>query len=136
MKMELPDIGPDEQTPLVETLLGLLRQLMGRVAAFERVPQELRQENARLKGQKERPDRKPSTLEIPEKPIAAAGDGTGKGRRPGKPTGPRAAALVLHATTPVEPPALPPGATFRPFEPIVLPDRKLETWNTQDERAR
>ena len=32
MKMELPDIGPDERTPLVETLLGIIRQLMDRVA--------------------------------------------------------------------------------------------------------
>jgi hypothetical protein len=68
MKMELPEIGPDERTPLVETLLGLIRQLMDRVAELERVNQELRDENARLKGQKGRPDLKPSTLEKPEKP--------------------------------------------------------------------
>ena len=79
MKMELPEIGPDERTPLVETLLGLLRQLMDRVAELERTHQELRDENARLKGQKERPDIKPSTLEKPEKPTDAADAGTGKG---------------------------------------------------------
>lgn len=136
MKIELPEIGPDERTPLVETLLGLLRQLMDRVAEFERLHQELRDENARLKGQKERPDIKPSTLEKPEKPTDAAGAGTGKGRRRGKPTGPRTEELVIHETTQVEPPDLPPGATFRQFESIVIQDLKLETWNTKYERAR
>jgi Transposase IS66 family len=136
MKIELPEIGPDERTPLVETLLGLLRQLMDRVAELERGHQELRDENARLKGQKERPDIKPSILEKPEKPTDAAGDGTGKGRRRGKPTGPRTQELVIHETTKVEPANLPPGATFRQFEPIVIQDLKLETWNTKYERAR
>jgi Transposase IS66 family len=136
MKIELPEIGPDERTPLVETLLGLLRQVMDRVAAFERLHQELRDENARLKGQKERPDIKPSILEKPEKPTDAAGARTGKGRRRGKPTGPRTQELVIHETTKVEPPDLPPGATFRQFESIVIQDLKLETWNTKYERAR
>ncbi len=136
MKMELPEIKPDERTPLVETLLGLFRQVMDRVAELERVNQELRDENARLKGQKGRPDIKPSTLEKPEKPSDAAGDGTGEGRRRGKPTGPRTAELVIHETTQVEPPDLPPGATFRQFEAIVIQDLKLETWNTKYERAR
>jgi hypothetical protein len=136
MKMELPEIGPDERTPLVETLLGLIRQLMDRVAELERAHQELRDENARLKGQKARPDIKPSTLEEPEKPTDAGGAGTGKSRRRGKPTGPRTEELVIHETTQVEPPDLPPGATFRQFEPLVIQDLKLETWNTKYERAR
>ena len=122
MKMELPEIGPDERTPLVDTLLGVIRQLMDRVAELERSHQELRDENARLKGQKERPVIKPSTLEEPEKPTAAGGAGTGKGRRRGKPTGPRTEELVIHETTQVEPPDLPPGATFRQFEPLDLVD--------------
>ncbi len=136
MKMELPEIGPDERTPLVETLLGLIRQLLDHVAELERVHQELRDENARLKGQNERPDIKPSILEQPEKPSDAAGDGIGTGRRRGQPTGPRTEALVIHETIKVEPPDLPPGATFRQFEPIVIQDLKLETWNTKYERAR
>lgn len=136
MQLELPELGPEERTPLVETLLGLMRQLMDRVGELERVNQELRDENARLKGQKGRPDIKPSTLEKPEQPSDAAGDGTGKGRRRGKPTGPRTAELVIHETTQVEPPDLPPGATFRQFEPMVVQDLKLETWNTKYERAR
>ncbi len=140
MQIELPEIGPEERTPLVETLLGLIRQLLDRVAELERFQQELRDEIARLKGQKGRPDIKPSTLEKPDPPGDAAGaetgEGTGGGRRRGKPTGPRTAKLVIHATTTVEPTDLPPGATFRQFEPLVVQDLKLESWNTQYERAR
>ena len=32
MKVELPEIRPAERTPLVETLLGIIRQYMDRVA--------------------------------------------------------------------------------------------------------
>ena len=136
MKVELPEILLEERTPLVEALLQIVHQLLDRVADLERSNQELRDENARLKGQKGRPDIKPSTLEKPEKPIEGAGEGTEKGRRRGKPGGPRTAELVIHETTQVEPPNLPLGATFRQFEPIVIQDLKLETWNTKYERAR
>ena len=35
MKMELPEIRPEERTPLVEALLGIIRQLLDRVAELE-----------------------------------------------------------------------------------------------------
>jgi Transposase IS66 family len=132
MKMEIPDIGPDERTPLVETLLDFIRQLMDRVAVLEKDKQELADENAKLEQQKSRPDIKPSTLEKPEKPI----DGIGEGRRRGKPMGPRTAKLTIHETTQVEPPDLPPGATFRQFESFVVQDLNIESWNTEYQRAR
>src|SRR5205814_1114764 len=83
-KMELPEVRPEERTPLVEALLGIIRQLADRVAELERINQELRDEIARSKGQKPRPDIKPSILNTPTKPA----DGTGKGRQRGKPTRP------------------------------------------------
>ena len=60
MKLELPEIRPEERTPLVEALLAILRQLADRVAELEQTNQQLRDEIARLKGQKPRPDIKPS----------------------------------------------------------------------------
>jgi uncharacterized small protein (DUF1192 family) len=63
MKMELPEMRPEERTPLVEALLAILRQLADRVAELEQTNQQLRDEIARLKGQKPRPDIKPSVLE-------------------------------------------------------------------------
>jgi uncharacterized small protein (DUF1192 family) len=63
MKMELPEIRPEERTPLVEALLGIVRQLLDRVGELEESNQLLRDEIAKLKGQKPRPDIKPSRLE-------------------------------------------------------------------------
>jgi len=65
MKLELPEFRPEEQTPLVEALLGIIRQLADRVGELERINQELRDEIARSKGQKTRPDIKPSILTTP-----------------------------------------------------------------------
>ena len=52
MKMELPEIRPEERTPLVEALLGIIRQLLDRVHELEVTIQQLRDEIAKLKGQK------------------------------------------------------------------------------------
>ena len=72
MKMELPEIRPEERTPLVEALLEIIRQLLDRVGQLEQVNQQLRDEIAQLKGQKPRPDIKPSLLEG-SKPKTAEG---------------------------------------------------------------
>jgi hypothetical protein len=36
--MELPEIGPEERTPAVEALLGVVRQLLDHVAQLEETP--------------------------------------------------------------------------------------------------
>src|SRR5579862_8684192 len=56
MKMELPEIRPEDRTPLVEALLASIRELLDRVAVLEVTNQQLRDEIAKLKGQKPRPD--------------------------------------------------------------------------------
>ena len=71
MKLELPEIRPEERTPLVEALLGLIRQLLDRVGQLEETNQKLRDDIAQLKGQKPRPTIKPSVLEAP--PTKTAG---------------------------------------------------------------
>ena len=65
MKLELPDIRPQERTPLVEALLGIVRQLLDRVGELETTNQQLRDEIAVLKGQKPRPQLRPSILSLP-----------------------------------------------------------------------
>ena len=66
MKTELPEIRLEERTPLVEALLGIIRQLLDRVVQLEEANQQLRDEIAKLKGQKPRPEIKPSLLEAPQ----------------------------------------------------------------------
>src|SRR5712692_118218 len=132
MKMELPEIRPEERTPLVEALLGIIRQLADRVAELERINQELRDEIARSKGQKTRPDIKPSILNTPPKPE----DGTGEGRPRGKPTRPKTAELTIHKTVELKLDTVPAGATLHGYETFVVQDLKIENVNTKYERAR
>jgi hypothetical protein len=132
MKLELPEIRSEERTPLVEALLEIIRQLSDRVAVLERSNQELRDEIARAKGQKPRPDIKPSLLNTPPNPQ----DGTGVGRRRGKPTRPKTAELTIHQTVELHFDTVPAGATLHGYESFVVQDLKIENVNTKYERAR
>ena len=73
MKMELPDIPAEERTPLVESLLAIIRIQQDRIQQLEETVQHLRDEIAKLKGQKPRPDIKASLLEAIKPQHARAG---------------------------------------------------------------
>src|SRR5713101_5646240 len=97
MKLELPEIRAEDRTPLVEALLGIIRQLLDRVGQLEETVQRLRDEIAVLKGQKPRPDIKPSVLEATP-PQAAGPDG---GKRLCSAKRPLTAELTIHHEVPV-----------------------------------
>jgi transposase IS66 family protein len=132
MKMELPEIRPEDQTPLVEALLGIIRQLLDRVAELEATNQQLRDEIALLKGQKSRPDIKPSNLENKQPQTEGQQDTKPprKGRRP------KNNQLTIHHEVPLHPPNLPVGATFKGFESYVVQDLIIKSDNTKYLRAR
>src|SRR5260370_13253405 len=132
MKIELPELRPEERTPLVEALLGIIRQLADRVAELEETNRHLRDEIAVLQGQKPRPTIRPSILLTPPTPT----DGAGPGRRRGKPTRPKTAELTIHSTVTLHPPALPAGATLRGYEAYVVQELLLHNHNTRHLRAR
>ena len=132
MKMELPEIRPEDRTPLVEALLAIIRELRDRVAALEVTIQQLRDEIAKLKGQKPRPDFKPSKLETP-KPEA---EGQGGTKRPGSAKRPKTAELSIHREVPLEIEDLPEGAKFRCYEPYVVQELITRNENTRYLRAR
>jgi hypothetical protein len=132
MKLALPEIRPEERTPLVEALLAIIGQLADRVAELEVAVQEVRDENAQLKGQKPRPQISPSLLNTP----GQTKDETRTGRRRGKPTRPRNAQLTIHHTVPLYATDLPEGTTLRGFEPYVVQELNIESVNTKYLRAR
>ena len=84
MKVELPDIPADARTPVVESLLAIIRIQQDRIQQLEATVQELRDEIAILKGQKPRPDIKPSRLEAsqPKSTPAAGSKRPGSAKRP------------------------------------------------------
>ena len=130
--MELPEIRPEDRTPLVEALLGIIRQLLDRVAQLEEDNQLFRDEIARLKGLKPRPDIKPSILEAPQ-PKTPKQEGS---KRPGSAKRPKTAELYIHNEVPLHPENLPEGAVFRCYEPYVVQELIIKSENTRYLRAR
>jgi hypothetical protein len=132
MKMELPEIRPEDRTPLVEALLAIIRLLADRVAEVEQTNQQLRDEVATLKGQKPRPDIKPSLLEATKPKPAPRQDG----KRPGSAKRPKTAELHIHHEIALYPPGLPAGATLHGFEAYVVQELIIKNENTRYLRAR
>src|SRR5579863_9246655 len=116
MKMELPEIRPEERTPLVDALLAIIQEVLDRNRQLESTVQELRDEIAILKGQKPRPDIKPSRLEA-SRPKSAPAEGS---KRPGSAKRPKTSELRIHHEVRLHPEGLPPGATCRGYEPYVV----------------
>ena len=130
--MKLPEIRPEDRTPLVEALLGIIRQLLDRVGQLEVDNQLFRDEIARLKGLKPRPDIKPSILEAPQ-PKTPKQEGS---KRPGSAKRPKTAELHIHNELPLHPENLPEGAVFRGYEPYVVQELIIKNENTRYLRAR
>jgi Transposase IS66 family len=131
MKMELPEIPAEERTPLVEALLGIIRQLLDRVQELELTNQQLRDEIARLKGQKARPDIKPSRLETPAKNA-----GEKKTRPPGSAKPPQASELRIDRELSLALDDPPEGATLKGYEEYVVQDLIIKSETTRYLRAR
>jgi hypothetical protein len=132
MKMELPEIRPEDHTPLVEALLGIIRQLLDRVGQLEETCQQLRDEIAKLKGQKPRPDIKASLLEA----STPKADEPKDGKRPGSAKRRKTAELHIHREVPLHLADLPEGARFRGYEAYVVQELLINNENTRYQRAR
>lgn len=126
---ELDDLSAGE-------LKALVAELLGRVAELERRVAEQRDEIARLKGLKGRPQIKPSGMEK----ASAAKPARGRHRRGG---GHKTAQLVIDEDRIVKTPA-PAGSRFKGYEDFVVQDLVLrrqvirfrrERWLTPDGRT-
>jgi hypothetical protein len=131
MKMELPEVQPEERSPLVESLLAMIRQLLDRVQQLEVTVQDLRDENAILKGQKPRPKISPSQLEAPT-PSPAPKDG----KRPGSNKRSKNSQLLIPEVVTLHPDNLPLGAVFKGYEPYVVQELTIKAKATRYLRAR
>jgi hypothetical protein len=113
---------------LVETLLGVIRQLLDRVQELEQTNQQLRDEIAKLKGQKPRPDIKPSRLESSAKTHQAR-------QRRGRAEPPNTE-LHIDREVVLHPDNVPVGATLKAYEPFVVQELIIRTETTRYLRAR
>jgi Transposase IS66 family len=131
MKMELPEVRPEERTPVVESLLAIIRQLLDRVQQLEETVQQLRDENAILKGQKPRPKISPSRLEPPT-PAPPPSDG----KRPGSDKRSKNSQLQIPVDVTLHPDNLPPGAVLKGYEPYVVQELTIQAKVTRYLRTR
>lgn len=131
MKNELPEVRPEERTPLVDSLLVIIRQLLDRVQQLEETVQQLRDEIAVLKGQKPRPTISPSRLETPT-PAPPPQDG----KRPGSAKRPKNSQLIIPTDIKLSLDNPPGGSVFKGYEPYVVQELAIEAKATRYLRAR
>jgi hypothetical protein len=130
MKLELPEIRPEDRTPLVESLLAIIQQLLDRVQQFEETIQQLRDEIAILKGQKPRPQIRPSRLESPTPKPQPEGP-----KRPGSEKSSKNSRLTIinRVLTLTD---LPVGALVKGYEPYLVQELTITCQATRYWRAR
>jgi hypothetical protein len=115
---KLSELPAEQVTPAVLTLLEICHHQQEQL-------QQLRDEVARLKGEKPKPKIKPSTLEKPPK-------GENKGKRPKKRNKRRKTSdLLIHETVRLAPEQVPEGSRFKGYEDFVVQDLRIELHNTR-----
>jgi Transposase IS66 family len=131
MDLNLPPISDAERTPLVETLLGIIDLLCQRVHGLEETVQQLRDDNAVLKGQSPRPKIAPSRLTQPP-PLSQPSDQ----KRPGSNKRSKNASFLTPIEVVLPFPDRPPGAVSNGYEDYFVQDLVLEAKVTRYLRER
>jgi len=123
---KIPEIPAEERTPLVVALLEIVRIQQEQI-------QELRDEIARLKGQKPKPRIKPSAL---EKESGNEEEKENGGTRPGSTKREKTGSLEIHETVIVLAESVPPGSTFKGYEDFTVQGLVVERHNKLYRRER
>ena len=115
---KVSDLPPDQITPLVVTLLEIIHRQQEQL-------QQLRDEVARLKGEKPKPKIRPSALEKP--PRSGKEGGRPKERHKRHKT----RELTIHETVKLAPAEIPAGSRFKGYEDFTVQDIRIELHNTR-----
>ena len=114
-----------EKTPVVSALVKIVEQQSVTIQQQAEIIQTLRDEIARLKGQKPKPNIRPSKLEkgrMENKPSSSD-------KRPGSQKREKTSELVIHEKIPVPPELIPPGSIFKEYHPYTVQGIKLLPYN-------
>jgi len=117
-----PKIPEEQITPLMAELLELI-QLQREEIQF------LRDEIARLKGQKPRPNIKPSRLETGSKRNKTK-------KRKKRPKKSKTKKIEIHEVVSLKPDSLPEGSKLKDYQEYIVQDIVLGNWNTSYRRQR
>ena len=143
-EIKLPNILEEERTPLVTELLVIIEQLAEQVQSQAEEIQHLKDEIAVLKGEKKRPQFKPSKLDKEAGKDQAEQEKSEPGKRPGSAKKPKTAELAIHEDKVIAPcEEVPAGSRFKGYRDFVVQDLvirahniryRLERWETPDGR--
>ena len=115
-----------ENNSAVSTLIEIVEQQSVTIQQQGEVIQLLRDEIARLKGQKPKPKIKPSKLEKdPKKNKKSPSD-----KRAGSQKREKTADLVIHEHIRVPPEIIPEGSVFKGLQPYTVQGIKIQPYNT------
>lgn len=118
---KISDIREDQRTDVVVALLEVVSQQ-------HEVIQQLKDEIARLKGQKPKPDIKSSKLEQGTENIQKEDSPK---KRPGSIKRSKTKELRTHETKQISPDAIPFGSRFKGYQDYVVQDIEIKLHNTQ-----
>ncbi len=124
-KIEIPKISPEDRSPVVSQLLGIIEQQSTLLQRLTEEIQLLRDEIARLKNHKPKPKIPPSNLEKdPERKKKESTD-----KRPGSAKRSKTGALIIHETIPIPPEYIPPGSIFKGHQRYTVQGIRIELHN-------
>lgn len=121
---KIPLLSEEERTPVVTTLLEIIH-LQGEMI------QQLRDEIAILKGQKPKPQIKPSQLEKGPKDSEGEDKKGSGGKRPGSEKREKTKELIIHREEKIKPEHIPDGSTFKGYQEYVVQDIIIQPYNTK-----
>jgi hypothetical protein len=127
-RFSIPPIPEAERTPLVTLLLGLIEDLAERVQKQDEEIALLKDEVRVLKGQKKRPQFKPSKMDERTDPQQSAGEAAEEDpRRPGSDKRSKKAELVIHDEKIIRPQRrIPKGSRFKGYRDVIIQDLIIE----------
>jgi hypothetical protein len=135
--VQLPNIGEEERTPLVNALLGIIEQLAEQVQLQREEIQRLKDEIAVLKGQKKRPTFKPSKLDQEAGKDSNKDNGEGNRRRPGSGKKSKTRKLIIHDDKVIESSEpIPCGSRFKGYRNFVVQNLVIRAHTTRYRLAR
>jgi hypothetical protein len=116
LKISPPDIPEVEKTPLVLTLLSIIESQANQIGQLNEEIQLLKDEIARLKGQKPKPKISPSRLEKSKTKKSKSG----KKKRAGSQKRHKTKELKIHDTQYIEPEYVPPNSLYKGYNSFVV----------------
>ena len=125
-KIQIPKIPKEENTLLISQLLEVTEQQSVIIQLQGEEIQLLKDEIARIKGQKPKPKIRPSKLEKVPKDQKKKNP---SGKRPGSNKRSKTADLIIHNEIPVPPESIPPNSIFKEYQPYTVQGIKIEPYN-------